>query len=200
MYTEIKMETKGLLPGNLKSAIDSYFNPSSKDKEAVLDQTIFRGSQDLIPNIIYAYYSHDKVFLVFTSDSRTLKIHVEHSNEKNRFDLLMHCVDDTFGQFKSFLGDEGMAITSAKASVHSEKCNLLTGVYVTKWKRFLQLLKGEVFLEIYVPLTTFIVSYMMGREIETSLYNMLMSIVATFVWLLIKTFFSKDGLKYETTI
>ena len=199
MYTEIILQTRKPLPANLKSSLEVYFSPSA-DIKAVLDETIFKQSYELIPRIVYAYSSYDKIFLVFNNDSNTLGIHVEHSDHKSRVDLLMKGVNDTVRQFQKFLKTVDMSLLSVELFLKSEDCQLIKGVHTTRRNKFIELLKGDVFLKIYIPLVALSVSYWMDHDVKKAFVNALISVGATFVWLIWQTFTLKKGLKYSSII
>ncbi|MBT1697195.1 hypothetical protein KK083_09935 [Fulvivirgaceae bacterium PWU4] len=153
-----------------------------------------------MPRIVYAYSSYDKIFIVFNNDSNTLGIHVEHSDYKSRVDLLTKGVNDTFHQFQRFLKTIDMSLLSAELSMHAEGCNLIEGAYITRGNKFIELLKADVFLKIYIPLVALIVSYWMDHDVKKAFVNALISVGATFVWLIWQILTFKKGLKFKHNI
>ncbi|MEO8210343.1 MAG: hypothetical protein ABI840_07255 [bacterium] len=192
------MVTNKDIPSNFNCDLEKYFNKSAVINDAI-GKTTYKDSYDSSwgIRIIYAYDSHDKVYLIFSIDKRTIKIHVENAKIKDKIDLLVKNVNETFEQFKEYLNSKEIGIKNAKSYIYSENSHLITGEYITKKKRILGLLKEDIPLKIYIPVVTLLMSYLLGNDLQKSFFNAIIAFGAAFVWLLIETLKSRNELKYS---
>lgn len=196
MYTEISIRIKNQFPNDLKGELEKSIGVCA-DISNSIDLTEFKGQTDFSVRVKFAFISNDKVFLIFLDDSSSIRIHVQSSRNSTNLTSLNKLVEDTFNSIKRFLKDNHLEIENATASVFVESSYIIRGEYKTRKKVFIDLLKKDIPLKIYIPLVTFIVSLILGYEIEKILYNVLIAIGASVLWLVVETIRTKTELKYS---
>ncbi len=199
MWSEIKVQFKQNLPNNLRAAIEEHFGGSADIRQA-MKNTSFDGFDEFIEKVNFASIDNNRVFLVFNEDVKTLKFHVENISSKDNINNLKVNIDETFNLIKSFSKSKKLKIKYAKSHIYSESNHIITGVYHNRLEFFKKSLDEDVAVKVYIPIATFLFSYMMDFDIQKSLFNVVVAIGATLLWLIYKTVFLSIELKFTSTL
>jgi hypothetical protein len=199
MYSEIKIQIKQNVPNNLKAAFEEHFGISD-DILSVMSLSTFAENLDLSEKVIYAKNVHNYIFLVFNDDVKSFKFHVENQTNKERIDLLKINIADTFSQIQVFTKSKKMSIITARSQIYSESSHIITGIYDNKIQMIYKLFREDLVTKIYIPVVTFIMSIVLNYDLEKSIFNVLIAVIATSVLLIYKGLASENELKYKSAL
>ena len=196
MYSEITITCKNALPINLSETLEKQFGKSFDKKES-LDNTVLKGLYHILNRIEYAYNNYDKVYIIQSPDIRSIKIHVESNVQKNDIRVLRESIEEVVTLVERFLKENKNKISSAKAIINAEDSYLQTGRLVSRSKIFIDTLKSNIFLDLTIPSTTFIISWLTGNDLKDSGINVLAVIAASLISLLAKVLIFEKNIIYR---
>lgn len=152
---------------------------------AAIDATTWAGQYDWESQILLAHRSQALVFLVFSSDVRSLRVHVESTVDKSDLRLLRKCIDEVYAQVLDFVRHSINVASEVKVSIYAEDNHLQTGERLSWGQRFTKSLREDFLAKVYVPVATFGASLGMGYEIKRAGFNVVAAVLAMLVWSLI---------------
>lgn len=186
MWCEITIQCKKDLPRDLGTALEERLG-TSDDKRAALDAINWSRSYDLIAQVVYARLGpNGKVFLIQSPDLSSLKIHTESVIANSDIRVLRDAVEDVLFMVKKFLKAHKNRCIEAKALVHAEGAFLQTGKLVSRREMFRSAIKKNVLLEVYIPASTLVASFVLDYDLPQSAMNLLASATAVCLWFIIQ--------------
>lgn len=197
MYAELVVQTERNLPRDLAASLREQWGPGA-DVPAAVALSALNDSHGWASSLVrYAQITSSAVYLVFTPDTRTIKLHVESTVQNNHLRLLRGLVDDETRRMRTLLARHDNPACSFTAHLYTENAHLQTGSMFTRAGRIVEEVRTNVVSNLYVPVSAFVLSLMMDYDVRQALYNVAAALLALFVWVVGAAVFTKAGYHYR---
>jgi hypothetical protein len=181
MWAEITIRTKNDLPRNIETALNERLELAG-DLDQAYDSTSLRETPEFRDLIKFWHYSSSYVYLIFVSEARTLKVHVETTLTKTDLRMLKETIREVHNTLVAFLRFRNIKIMENYVYISAEGQYMFRGAKQSFFKNIQENLLDNVLVEILIPLLTFGVSWWRGFILSDSLLNVLIAIIAVLIW------------------
>jgi hypothetical protein len=164
---------------------------------SVFAETYLARSADLLPAVRYAYAGTTFVYLVFTEDARSLRIHVEARQAKGALRELVRYAERVSGSFIGSARSRGIGISSAQISLYANDDRITVGQLRGFGDRFLHRFTDTIFGDVVVGILTGLLTGLMTHEWYAALVVGGASVLCFVTWLLIELRGGRDAFEYE---
>jgi hypothetical protein len=196
IYAEVEIVTHHDLPSDLSRALASRFSPPTAVAEA-LAETIFRKDTWLAGSVVYARLTHDLVFVVFSEDRRSLKVHLQRRAEASSLAEVRRSAEEIADRFEEFVRYHRLKKRNTAIKITAASSRLQTGGKLSARQRVFRSLRSDVISTLSIPVATVLVSVPLGFEVEKALVNGLVALVALVLRSLLGAALQKAGFEYE---
>lgn len=197
MYAELVVQTKRNLPRDLAASLHEVWGPGV-DASAAVALSALNDSHGWAGTLVrYAQITSDAVYLVFTPDTQTLKLHIEMGMQTGDMRTLRTLVEEDTRRVRTLLARMEIRALAWTARLYAENTHLYTGRLVTVRDRVRDALQTNLESKLYVPASAFLLSLGLDYGVEEALRNVGASLGALFLWLLGAAIFNKPGYRYE---
>lgn len=196
MYAELVVQTERSLPRDVGAALREQWGPGVAPSAAVVLSAL-DDNYGWTSTVRYAQITSSGVYLVFTPDTRTMKIHVESTTQKSHIRVLRALVDEETRRVQTLLERYDNAAVRFTVHLFAEDDHLQTGSMLPAGERILADLRANLLSNVYVPLSAFFLSLMLRYETKQALYNVGAALLALFAWVIGAAVFTRSGYQYR---
>lgn len=193
MHAEITITTPDGLPSNLQRQVEAWFTPCIASREALAVAGLHPA---LLPQMLAATISGSAVVTVLRHDAGTLRVHVR-LTEGDGSPPLRYAAEEWAGSTKRFLVAHGRRAGPVVIRVFAEGHHLETGRKLSWLDRLLDSARREIAGRLSVPVSTFLVSFVLDSELRKAAISAGAAFVGVVVWLLVSTTLDRRGYRYE---
>ncbi|SOE64275.1 hypothetical protein SAMN05446635_2477 [Burkholderia sp. OK233] len=183
MHAEVTFTFKADLEPDTDALLTNRLGASA-DRQACINLTALAGLRTLSPHVSFATHSNSAVRLFFRGEARVVKIHIQ-STRRCTLKGMRREIDDTISDMERLAKQAGTRLKSIRAIVGVEDCDLQQ-MHPRSFKDKLVVSATEnIWPKVYVPLATFVVTYMTnptGTDYKKAGFNALVAVAATMVW------------------
>lgn len=196
MYAELVVQTELNLPRDLAGALQEQWGPGVEPSAAIALSALNdnHGWGDTL--VRYAQITSSAVYLVFTPDPRTIKLHVESTVQNNHLRLLRGLVDAETRRVRTLLARHHNSTAGFTVHLYAENAHLQTGSMLSRGERIVADTRANVMSNLYVPGAAFLLSVTLHYDVKQALYNVGAALLALFVWVVGTAMFTKPGYQY----
>jgi len=196
MWAEVIVRTRRDLPNNLRDALAVHFTARVEVRRAI-DATTWHGNYDWEDQVVHSHLSNSLVFLIFSPEVRTLKIHVESAFLKSDIRALRGSVEEIERHITQFLNHNKNGAQQTRVAIYSEDNHFQTGKKLTWLGKLGEATRESLLVKLYIPIATYVASLLMNYEPGRAAFNVLAALVALILWILIDASFIRPSFRYE---
>jgi len=196
MWSQINIISNKDLPSDLEKKLEKFFGAPLNNRKA-LKETVNKDATYLLDYIVYSKKNNREVFIILKEDKRRLSIHLESNIKKDNLRLIQESLQKIFKDTKRFMKSNGYSIKESNVTIWAEDEQIMQGVYFNFARHFKTFISKDIPTKAYIPFATLILSYATGSDFKESFANLGIVIVATLLWIIAKSIFSHNSLKFE---
>lgn len=184
-HAEVVVETKKDLPVDIEKKLGERVSAHT-DHESVLKGTIHKDSSFLIGSIVCSFRDQNIVYFITKSDARSLTIHIERLDKRMPVRELKASVVLVIRRIDSFLKHIKNKIKRIDGEVFAVGNKELVCTLQNFFKRLKISFFSNMFSKIYVPVATVVASLFLGTQLERSLFNAAVAVLALAILVVIE--------------
>lgn len=195
MYAELVVQTRRNLPADLAFVLREQWGAGAEPGD-VIRHTALKDHGGWLHLVRYAQITSSNVYLVFTPDQRTLKLHLEGGPHARDLRTLRALVDEETRRIRTLLSRQGNLEAGCRVRLYAEGMHLQTGRLLPAMERVGEVLRANVAANLYVPVSAFSLSLLLEYEVREALHNVGAALLALLLWVAGAIIFAKPGYQY----